>query len=80
MEYAGLETWRIETRYISDDGKVAKREVPFLHLKKPVLIEGADYWGRRAWINFHPTEERGWFWKFGRDHRKIRIYSRSSAL
>ena len=43
-------------------------------MKKPLSLEGKDFWGRRAKITFSPTTKEGWYWNTGNhivpiDHR-----------
>ncbi len=34
-----------------------------LRLRKEVIITGRDFFGRKAWIKFIPSEDPGWFWR-----------------
>lgn len=47
-----------------------------LRLQKAVTIEGSDFWGRKAWIKFIPSDIPGWFWRPDKNIKPIPITSR----
>ncbi len=44
-----------------------------LRLQKEVTINGPDFWGRKAWIKFLPSETPGWFWKIDKKTEPLPI-------